>query len=216
MTAQAKFSTPSKLIDLEAVVNTRTPVWDIAGSGDVRIKLDTDVNDQEWYVLSDDSKWGGYFKGKVECWAFPHWCGSHDQYAYEPVAFCFKTFTELLEAHPTEHAIWGYDVAKYEQRVRMASPSNDPFLPDYPEEDNRSHLKLVSDGTRKTLIEEESHSPQELIERMKMWGMHGIPLLPDTNLHELGVFNRDFPEAKTLAELTELYKAKDEETNKRS
>jgi hypothetical protein len=70
MEKEPKFSTPRKLRDLEEVINTRTPVWDIDGSGDVRIKLDTDVNGQEWYVLSDDRS-GDPLYGKVECWAFP-------------------------------------------------------------------------------------------------------------------------------------------------
>jgi len=117
---EKKFSPLSKLADLEAVINTRTPVWDIGRNGDVRIKLDTDVNDQEWYVLSDDRNVEPLY-GKVECWAFPHFNGAHDQYSYEPVAFCFKTFAELLAAHPTERAIWGYNLDEYAQRVRMAS-----------------------------------------------------------------------------------------------
>jgi len=115
-TMETKFSTPSKLVDLEEVIDTRTPVWDIYGSGDVRIKLDTDVNDQEWYVLSDDRSKEPLY-GKVECWAFPHFNGAHDQYSYEPVAFCFKTFAELLEAYPTERAIWAYDEDEYAGRL---------------------------------------------------------------------------------------------------
>lgn len=116
MAGETKFSTHRKLVDLETVINTRTPVWDVGGSGDVRIKLDTDVNGQDWYVLSDDRSRDPLY-GQVACWAFPHFNGAHDQYAYEPVAFCFKTFAGLLEAHPTERAIWAYNEAEYAERL---------------------------------------------------------------------------------------------------
>lgn len=115
------FSTPSKLVDLETVTNTRTPVWDIDGSGDIRIKLDTDVNGQEWYVITDDSSGCEPFDGIAYCWAFPHFNGAHDYYRYVPCAFCFKTFAELLVAHPTERAIWAYDLEEYAQRIKVSS-----------------------------------------------------------------------------------------------
>jgi hypothetical protein len=63
MTQERKYSTPRLLSSLEEVAKTRTPIWDISGSGDIRIKLDTDVNGQEWYVISDDSKRGRAFTG---------------------------------------------------------------------------------------------------------------------------------------------------------
>lgn len=119
-TTEPKCSTPAKLIDLEEVINTRTPIWDIGRNGDVRIKLDTDVNGQEWYVISPDDGRHGPIEGIVSCWAFPHWNGDFETYAYVPVAYCFKTFAALLDAHPTERAIWGYNEREYdERRTRM-------------------------------------------------------------------------------------------------
>src|SRR5437588_2679647 len=109
MTQERKYGTPSLLSSLEEVAKTRTPIWD-EWSGDIRIKLDTDVNGQEWYVIQDDSKRGGAFTGEVPCWAFPHFNGSHDFYSYVPVSFCFKTFASLLEEYPqhTHHERWHY------------------------------------------------------------------------------------------------------------
>ncbi len=157
---EPKFSTPSKLSDLEAVINTRTPVWDIAGSGDIHIKLDTAVNGQEWYVLFDDSQWNGCFEGEVSCWAFPHFNGAHDTYCYEPVAFCFKTFAELLaseylKAPWKERAIWAYDEEEYATRLaHTASGNDDPFR-------------------------EEVEAEDSLPERMKSWGGQCRQITPD-------------------------------------
>jgi len=142
---ETKFSIPRKLIDLEEVINTRTPVWDIDGSGDVRIKFDTDVNGQEWYVLSDDRNVDPLY-GKVECWAFPHFNGAFDQYRYVPVAFCFKTFAELLAAYPTERAMWGYNEEEYARRLAHAAPDTES-------------------------MEAEEHPHLELAERMQAWGL---------------------------------------------
>lgn len=126
MTQTSKFSTPSLLINLEEVAKTRTPIWD-EWSGDIRIKLDTDVNGQEWYVIQDNSNRGGTFTGEVPCLAFPHWCGSHDMYSYVPVPFCFKTFASLLEEYPqhTKHAKWHYDKEEYRQRLEHAISQNE-------------------------------------------------------------------------------------------
>jgi hypothetical protein len=122
------------------VVNTRTPVWDIKGTGDIRVKLDTDVSGQEWYVFSDDSGRAEPLEGMVSCRAFPHFNGAHDQFRYEPVAFCFKTFAALLEAHPTESIIWAYDLEEYHQRVRMLGQQQ--------EEEDQGDLR----GTLNTLL----------------------------------------------------------------
>lgn len=118
MSQETKFSALSKLIDLEEVVNTRTPVWNIGGNGDIRVKLDTDVNDQEWYVLSNAER-GEPLEGMVSCWAFPHFNGAYDQYGYEPVNFCFKTFAALLESFHTENVVWAYDIEEHTRRVEM-------------------------------------------------------------------------------------------------
>lgn len=121
MTQGKKHSTPRLLSSLEEVAKTRTPIF-YGEYGYVRIKLDTDVNEQEWYVIEDDSKRGGAFTGEVPCWAFPHWCGSHDMYRYVPVAFCFKTFASLLEEYPqyTKYEGWFYDEKEYTQRLEHA------------------------------------------------------------------------------------------------
>jgi len=123
MTQERKYSTPRLLSSLEEVAKTRTPIWDISGSGDIRIKLDTDVNDQEWYVIEDDSKRCGAFSGEVPCWAFPHWNGGNDFYRYVPVAFCFKTFASLLEEYPqhTKYEEWSYDEEEHTERLERAN-----------------------------------------------------------------------------------------------
>jgi hypothetical protein len=119
---EANFSQPAKLADLETVINIRTPVYDIERYGDIRIKLDTDVNDKEWYVIEDDSGGCEPIGGVVSCWAFPHFNGGHDFYRYIPVAFCFKTLAALLAAYPTELPIWGYDKGEYAERLERQQP----------------------------------------------------------------------------------------------
>lgn len=145
MERETKFSPLGKLVDLEAVINTRTPVWDIGRNGDVRIKLDTDVNGQEWYVIwPNDGRCP--IKGIVPCWAFPHFNGSFDTYGYEPVEYCFKTLASLLEAYPTGLSMWAYDEAEYAQRRDQTSSTHTEFnallgdieidLGNEPEDDN--------------------------------------------------------------------------------
>lgn len=164
----AKFSTPRKLADLEEVINTRTPVWDIGGSGDVRVKLDTDVNDKEWYVLTNVER-GEPLTGLVPCWAFPHFNGAYDQFAYEPAQFCFKNLDQLLGAFPTDRAIWAYDKEEYARRLEMSKNGvPDPFLDDadlveaptkvipmafrraFEEDENESHEKDTPNMNQKT------------------------------------------------------------------
>lgn len=113
------YSTPRKLSDLADVVKTRTPIFsDDRHGGDIRIKLDTDVNNHEWYVVTDDSQYGTHFVGMVNCWAFPHFNGAHDFYRYIPVKFCFCTFAEVLLAYPdfAESPRWIYEEEEYATR----------------------------------------------------------------------------------------------------
>ncbi|HEX3639898.1 MAG TPA: hypothetical protein VHV10_01265 [Ktedonobacteraceae bacterium] len=127
MAQERKYSNPRLLSSLEEVAKTRTPIWDISGSGDIRIKLDTDVNGQEWYVIEDNSQRGGSFTGEVQCWAFPHFNGAHDFYSYVPVSFCFKTFASLLEEYPqhTKDARWHYDEKELTERLERDKWQNE-------------------------------------------------------------------------------------------
>lgn len=57
-----------------------------------------------------------------------------------------------------------------------------------------------------------SSEREELKERMKSWGLESKPLTLDTPFAELGIFNKEFPEAKTLREVIEAIQEEDEST----
>ncbi len=173
MAQKRKLSTPSLLSSLEAVAKTRTSIFG-GVYGDVHIKLDTDVNDQEWYVVVDDTGLCSTFKGEVPCWAFPHFNGAHDFYRYVPVPFCFKTFASLLEAYPqyTECKEWFYDEIEYAERLERANWK--------PEQIDSSDEEI-----------EDNHS--ELIERMKLWGIEHVPLQGSLHLVTTGAEEKQKP-----------------------
>jgi hypothetical protein len=120
----ANFSEKRSLRDLESVLNTRTRVWLIRGEVEVCLKLETDVNGQEWYVYDVYGGSGNTFKGEVPCWSFPHFNGAYDTYSYVPVPHCFKTIEELMASTyiglDAQKSVWAYDVDEYARCLTIA------------------------------------------------------------------------------------------------